>query len=161
MHSAVFEHIKGCDIFIASAAVADYKPAIAHDQKIKKEQDKITLQLERNKDILSDVANSLQRPFVVGFAAETEQLEKNAVEKLHNKNLDMIAANRVGQDQVGQDSENKQDIGFNSDYNALHVFWSNGSIELKYSRKSILANQLMQLIATQYQHKKQNEKNTA
>ena len=93
---------------------------------------------------------------LIGFAAETEQLEKNAVEKLHNKNLDMIAANRVG-----QDPENKQDIGFNNEYNALHVFWPGGNTELKYSRKSVLANQLIQLIATQYQHKKQNEKNTA
>lgn len=156
MHTAVFEQIKNCDIFIASAAVADYRPSATNKQKIKKDQNSLTLQLQRNKDILSDVANFSPKPFVVGFAAETEQLEKNAVEKLHNKNLDMIAAN-----QVGQDPENKQDIGFNSQYNALHVFWSNGGIELGYSRKSILANKLIQLIATQYQHKKQNEKNTA
>jgi phosphopantothenoylcysteine decarboxylase/phosphopantothenate--cysteine ligase len=156
MHTAVFEHINNCDIFISTAAVADYKPSIPHEQKIKKEQDKLTLQLERNKDILSDVASASSRPFVVGFAAETEQLEKNAVEKLHKKNLDMIAANRVG-----QDPENKQDIGFNNDYNALHVFWPGGKSELEYARKNILARQLIQLIATQYQLKKHNEKNTA
>jgi phosphopantothenoylcysteine decarboxylase/phosphopantothenate--cysteine ligase len=171
MHKAVSEHTKNCDIFIASAAVADYKPAITQEHKIKKGQDKITLQLERNKDILGDVANTLPRPYVVGFAAETEQLEKHALEKLKSKNLDMIAANLVGQIRVGQDrsgqnqnaqdSDIKQDIGFNSDYNALQVFWPGGNTELEYSRKSILARQLIQLIATQYQQKKQHEKNTA
>jgi len=156
MHHAVFEQIKNCDIFISSAAVADYKPAIVHQHKFKKKEDRLTLQLERNKDILSEVASSLSRPFVVGFAAETENLEKNALAKLNNKNLDMIAANLVGHDQ-----SNKQDIGFNSDYNALHIFWPNGNTELKYSRKSALADQLMQLIASHYQDKKKNEKNTA
>lgn len=156
MHDAVFEHINNCDIFIAAAAVADYKPTTTHEQKLKKDNDSLTLQLERNKDILSDVAHSTVHPFVVGFAAETEQLEKNALEKLQRKNLDMIAAN-----QVGKDPDKKQDIGFNSEYNALQVFWAEGKTSLELSRKDALARQLIQLIASRYQQKKQNEKNTA
>lgn len=156
MFNAVTHKLKDCDIFIGAAAVADYSPAIAHDQKIKKNKEELTLQLKRNKDILSYVARSRPRPFVVGFAAETENLEQHAKQKLINKNLDLIAAN-----QVGKSSNLNQDIGFNSDYNALHIYWHDGHTELSYTRKSVLADQLMQLIATHYQHKKQNEKNTA
>jgi phosphopantothenoylcysteine decarboxylase/phosphopantothenate--cysteine ligase len=156
MHEAVFKHIKNCDIFIAAAAVADYKPTTIHEQKLKKDNDSLTLQLERNKDILSDVAHCPDRPFVVGFAAETEQLEKNALEKLQRKNLDMIAANRVG-----KNLDEKQDIGFNSEYNALQVFWLDGKTSLKLARKDVLARQLIQLVASCYQQKKKNEKNTA
>ena len=156
MHHAVFKHMKNCDIFIATAAVADYKPATVHEQKLKKDKDSLSLRLERNKDILSDVAHSTTRPFVVGFAAETEQLEKNALEKLHRKNLDMIAANWVG-----KNLEEKQDIGFNSEYNALQVFWPDGKTSLELARKDVLARQLIQLVASCYQQKKKNEKNTA
>jgi phosphopantothenoylcysteine decarboxylase/phosphopantothenate--cysteine ligase len=156
MHDAVFEHIKNCDIFIATAAVADYKPTSKHEQKLKKDSDTLNLQLERNKDILSDVAHSAPRPFVVGFAAETEQLEKHALDKLHKKNLDMIAAN-----QVGKNLEEKQDIGFNSEYNALQVFWRDGDARLELARKDVLARQLIQLVASCYQQKKKHEKNTA
>lgn len=156
MYDAVFEHINNCDIFIASAAVADYKPVTTHEQKLKKDNDALMLQLERNRDILSDVAHLAARPFVVGFAAETEQLEKNALEKLQRKNLDMIAANWVG-----KNLQEKQDIGFNSEYNALQVFWPNGKTSLELARKSALARQLIHLIASCYQQKKKNEKNTA
>ena len=156
MHDAVFEHMQHCDIFIGTAAVADYKPVTAHEQKLKKDSDSLTLQLERNKDILYDVAHSKARPFVVGFAAETEQLEKHAQEKLQNKNLDMIAAN-----QVGKSLDEKQDIGFNSEYNALQVFWPEGQASLKMARKDALARQLIHLIASCYQQKKKHEKNTA
>ncbi len=156
MHEAVFDHLKHCDIFIAAAAVADYKPATTYEQKLKKDHDSLTLQLERNKDILYDVAHSKMRPFVVGFAAETEQLEENALKKLQKKNLDMIAANRVG-----KNIAEKQDIGFNSEYNALQVFWPEGQASLELARKDSLARQLIHLIASRYQQKKQHEKNTA
>lgn len=156
MYDAVFKHIKNCDIFIASAAVADYKPTTTHEQKLKKDNASLTLTLERNKDILSDVAHCPTRPFVVGFAAETEQLEKNALEKLQKKNLDMIAANLVG-----KNHQEKQDIGFNSEYNALQVFWPDGKTGLELARKDVLARQLIQLIASRYHQKKKNEKNTA
>jgi phosphopantothenoylcysteine decarboxylase/phosphopantothenate--cysteine ligase len=156
MHDAVFKHMKNCDIFIATAAVADYKPATSHEQKLKKDSASLSLHLERNKDILSDVAHSATRPFVVGFAAETEQLEKNALEKLQRKNLDMIAANKVG-----KNLDEKQDIGFNSEYNALQVYWPDGKTSLQLARKNVLARQLIQLVASCYQQKKNNEKNTA
>ena len=156
MHKAVFNNIKQCDIFIATAAVADYKPVEAHEQKLKKDSESLSLALERNPDILSDVAHASSRPFVVGFAAETENLESNAQSKLQRKNLDMIAANFVGKTEVDQ-----QDIGFNSEYNALHIFWENGSEQLETARKSVLARQLIQLITHNYQSYKKDEKNTA
>ncbi|MCK5262583.1 MAG: bifunctional phosphopantothenoylcysteine decarboxylase/phosphopantothenate--cysteine ligase CoaBC, partial [Gammaproteobacteria bacterium] len=156
MHKAVFDHLKECNIFIAAAAVADYKPVDAKKQKIKKDNESLNLALERNPDILSDVAHSKTRPFVVGFAAETENIEQNAQSKLQRKNLDMIAANFVGQTE-----NNKQDIGFNSEYNALQVFWANGSSTLELTRKSVLARQLIQLITNHYQAHKKDEKNTA
>jgi phosphopantothenoylcysteine decarboxylase/phosphopantothenate--cysteine ligase len=156
MHKVVFDNIKQCDIFIAAAAVADYKPVEAHEQKIKKDNESLNLALERTPDILSEVAHAANRPFVVGFAAETENLEKNAQTKLQRKNLDMIAANFVGQ------AENdKQDIGFNSEYNALQVFWAGGSNTLELTRKSVLARQLIQLITNHYQNYNKDEKNTA
>ena len=156
MHKAVFDHLSQCDIFIAAAAVADYKPAEAQDQKIKKDNESLTLSLQRNPDILSDVAHSSIRPFVVGFAAETENLEQNAQSKLQRKNLDMIAANFVG-----QSKDTKQDIGFNSEYNALQVFWTDGQTALETARKNVLARQLIQLISDHYQQNKNNEKDTA
>lgn len=156
MHKAVFDNLKQCDIFIAAAAVADYKPVEAHKQKIKKDNESLSLALERNPDILSDVAHAPNRPFVVGFAAETENLEKNALGKLQRKNLDMLAANFVGQTE-----NDNQDIGFNSEYNALHVFWADGGTSLETARKNVLARQLIQLITNHYQTHKKDEKNTA
>ena len=156
MHDEVFRHIKNCDIFIAAAAVSDYRPATTHEQKLKKDKASLSLQLERNRDILKDVAELQAPPFVVGFAAETEQLEKNALEKLRRKKLDMIAANMVG-----RNLEENQDIGFNSEYNALEVFWADGNTRLELTRKGPLARQLIGLIALRHQQKKQNEKNTA
>ena len=156
MHRAVFDELPSCDIFIGAAAVADYKPAEAQSQKIKKDSESLSISLQRNPDILGDVAHSKTRPFVVGFAAETENLEQHAKDKLHRKKLDMIAANFVG-----QSAETKQDIGFNSEYNALQVFWADGQTSLTTARKHVLARQLIQLIANHYQQTKNNEKNTA
>lgn len=156
MHKAVFDHLPQCDIFIAAAAVADYRPVEPRHQKIKKDGESLSLTLTRNPDILHDVAHAPNRPLVVGFAAETENLEKNARDKLARKNLDMIAANLVGQSKT-----EKQDIGFNSEYNALHVFWADGATTLELARKSALARQLMQLITNHYQINKKNEKNSA
>ncbi len=110
----------------------------------------LTLELERNPDILATVASSTPRPFVVGFAAETEALEQSARDKLERKQLDMIAANDVS----------KKDIGFGSEYNTLQVFWQDGQQTLARARKTSIARQLVQLIAHHY-NKKQHEKNTA
>ena len=145
MHEAVKNTIATCDIFIGSAAVADYRPATVFDQKIKKHESITNIEMVRNEDILAWVANQEPRPFVVGFAAETENLEKNARSKLEKKNLDMIAANLVG-----NNSGDKQDIGFHSDYNALDIFWDNGHVTLEQARKTIIAEQLTQQIAEHF-----------
>ncbi len=155
MYAAVMQQLPHKRIFISAAAVADYRPATASKQKLKKHAVQLSIELERTEDILSAVAGSSPRPFVVGFAAETENLEANARLKLERKSLDMIAANRVGKDAQAQD------IGFNSEYNALHVFWTDGEQVLKQARKSVLARELINLVAHHYNKNRQHEKNTA
>ena len=142
MHDAVKNAMSQCDIFIGSAAVADYRPETVHANKIKKHEAITNIKMVRNEDILAWVATQSPRPYVVGFAAETENLNENALTKLRKKNLNMIAANLVASD--------KQDIGFNSDYNALHLFWEQGHIQLEEARKSVLAKQLMTHVAEHY-----------
>jgi phosphopantothenoylcysteine decarboxylase/phosphopantothenate--cysteine ligase len=144
MHDAVMERIAGFDIFIAAAAVADYRPHRAATGKIKKSAGEMTLLLERNPDILAAVAALAGGPFTVGFAAETENVETHAVEKLRTKGLDMIAANEVG-----------AGTGFESEDNALHVLWEGGSVFLARTRKERLARQLLEVVATRY-HSKHN-----
>ncbi|GAA0343054.1 bifunctional phosphopantothenoylcysteine decarboxylase/phosphopantothenate--cysteine ligase CoaBC [Bowmanella denitrificans] len=143
MHQAVMAEVANMDIFIGCAAVADYRPAQQVEQKIKKNRDEMTLSLVKNPDILSDVAARPDRPFVVGFAAETQDMEHYARDKLSRKRLDMIAANDVS----------KQNIGFNSEQNALSVFWPSGETQLPLCDKHSLALQLLQVIAEQYKEK--------
>ena len=166
MKQAVFAAIDSCHIYISTAAVADYRVADVATQKIKKSEDSLNLQLVKNTDIISQVAGLSNRPYVVGFAAETENLQDNARGKLKYKNLDMIVAN-----DVSPADKNKPDIGFNSEYNALHVYWGdneqpeNEQPNEQYfdtARKSQLAKQLIALIAMQYKNKQSlNEKDTA
>ena len=138
MFDAVMKELEQkIDIFIGTAAVADYRPIRSENQKIKKNQEIMTIELERTPDILANVAKHAQRPFVVGFAAETQDVEKYALSKLEKKNLDMIAANHVG----------LKNQGFDSDFNALQVFWRDGSIELPHAPKSEIAKQLIEIIA--------------
>ncbi|MES9923503.1 MAG: bifunctional phosphopantothenoylcysteine decarboxylase/phosphopantothenate--cysteine ligase CoaBC [Candidatus Thiodiazotropha endolucinida] len=140
MYSSVMEHVENCDIFIAVAAVADYRPIQIATDKIKKNKEKLTLELVRNPDILAEVAATESPPFTVGFAAETEQIEQYADEKRRRKQLDIIAANRVGTDEGG----------FESDRNALLLLWQDGREELPMMTKSVLANRLAERIAAQY-----------
>ena len=132
------------DIYIGAAAVADYTPAQKQSQKIKKQEQKNHLLLQRTKDIVATVALLSDAPFVVGFAAETNNLEMYARAKLKNKKLDMIAANWVGQQQGG----------FENNENALQVFWHNGQKKLPMTDKKILAKQLITLIV-----ERRNDKN--
>jgi phosphopantothenoylcysteine decarboxylase/phosphopantothenate--cysteine ligase len=150
MLAAVQQQTQRCDIFISTAAVADYRVQQIAEHKIKKQNERITLDLVRNPDILATVTSSTPRPFVVGFAAETEAVDGHARDKLERKQLDMIAANDIS----------KKDIGFGSEYNTLQVFWPNGQQTLARARKTSIARQLIQLIAHHY-NKKQHEKNTA
>ncbi|MFT6916799.1 MAG: phosphopantothenoylcysteine decarboxylase/phosphopantothenate--cysteine ligase [Motiliproteus sp.] len=139
MLEAALAQMGQCEIFIAAAAVADYRPAAIAEQKIKKNNDAMTLSLVKNPDIVATVASHPQRPYTVGFAAETEKLLEHARGKLARKKLDMIIANDVAQ----------QGIGFNSDDNAVTVVTHSSEQHLQLASKTQLARQLIALIALQ------------
>lgn len=141
MYEAVMSRVSQCDIFIGAAAVADYRPQHVAASKIKKTHADINLALERTPDIVASVAalrsTGQDAPFTVGFAAETDDLEAHAQAKRAAKALDMIAANWVG----------RPGTGFDSDENALTLFWEGGGIQLPQSSKEKLARQLIAIIA--------------
>jgi len=136
MLTAVLRELPGTEVFISTAAVADYRPARAAEQKIKKTTDTLELAMERTADVLATVAARSERPFVVGFAAETEAVEQNARTKLLKKNLDMIAANEVGHDKA-----------FDCEDNQLIVLSRAARHELARAGKLTLARGLIALIA--------------
>ena len=144
MEAVVKEHIAEVDIFVASAAVADYRPVIVHQDKIKKKDDRLTIELEKNTDILSMVKANYSKTFCVGFAAETQDLETYARSKLTQKNIEMIAANLVGANAT------KTSGTFNSDSNELNIYWHGGDLKLELGSKTKLARQLIALIAQRY-----------
>ena len=132
---------EGCDIFIATAAVADYRVAQVAEHKIKKAGDELAVSLVKNPDIVATIAQQQQRPFMVGFAAETQNVEENAAGKLVAKKLDMIACNDVS----------RPDIGFASDENAMTVFFAQSyhmnKRELEKASKQEISQQLVESIA--------------
>lgn len=137
MHAAVFAALPA-QVYIGAAAVADYTPARVAATKIKKHRGPLTLELVPTADILADVAVHALRPrLVVGFAAETDNVEAYARGKLDNKRLDLLAANRVG----------IAGSGFESDDNALTVYWPGGERAFGPAPKTALAEQLLGLIA--------------
>ena len=138
MHEQAIELAKKSSVFVACAAVADYRVANVSEQKLKKtdSNDEMSIALVKNPDIVASVAALNNRPFTVGFAAETQDVEQYAKAKLSRKNLDMIAANDVA----------KSGQGFNSDDNALTVFWTDGSKSLPLTNKLELAKQLVTCI---------------
>ena len=140
MYDAVMERIARCDLFIGAAAVADYRPAEPAPSKLKKTNEQLTLELVRNPDIVQSVAALVGRPFTVGFAAETDQLEAHARGKLETKRLDMVAANLVAAGRGGFEDEN----------NALLVLWDGGRRSLPMMPKTRLAMALAELIAERY-----------
>ena len=137
MYDAAMAQLQDCDVFIACAAVADYRPARVEAQKIKKGAESMQLALERNPDIVAAVAAHENRPFTVGFAAETEKMLEYAEGKMSSKNLDMIVANDVSGDEAG----------FNSDQNAATILWNGGSREVELTSKGQLARILVEAIA--------------
>lgn len=137
MYDAVMAHTAQCDIFLSVAAVADYRCQTAATQKIAKKAETWTLTLERNPDIVASVASLPKKPFVVGFAAETEHLIDHARAKLHSKKLDMMIANQVG-----------PEMGIGSDENAVTVLWDNQQREYAKMPKQKLARELIALLAT-------------
>jgi phosphopantothenoylcysteine decarboxylase/phosphopantothenate--cysteine ligase len=140
MLEAVQREVAGTQIYISTAAVADYRPAKPADRKIKKTESCLDLDLERTVDILAAVAARPDRPFVVGFAAETNDVEMHARQKLAKKNLDLIAANEVGDDKV-----------FEKDDNALMVLWRNGGRQdIGPAPKALIAHDLIALVATRW-----------
>ncbi len=139
MYEAVHRELPTMDIFISAAAVADYRPPQAQPQKIKKTGDTMHLDLVKAPDILASVSASQRRPFVVGFAAETERVEQHAREKLLKKNLDMIAANLVG-----------EGLAFDCEDNALLVLWPGGARTLERAAKADIARQLVAIIAERF-----------
>ena len=139
MLAAVQRAIGDADVFISAAAVSDYRCSEVACEKIKKTSDTMTLALSRAPDVLATIGRSAKPPFLVGFAAETENVERNALAKLNGKNLDMIAANKVG-----------DGLAFDKDDNALTVYWQGGKCELSLTSKSALARQLIEVIAERY-----------
>ncbi len=139
MYAAVLAELPGTQVLVATAAVADYRPVTVADRKIKKKTEQLTIEMTRTTDILATVAAGANRPYVVGFAAETDSVEQNAREKLLRKNLDMIAANEVGTAKA-----------FDCEDNALLVLWRGGGrAELPRAPKRELAAALVELIAAQ------------
>jgi phosphopantothenoylcysteine decarboxylase/phosphopantothenate--cysteine ligase len=138
MYAAVHRQIADADVFIAAAAVADFQPVTVAKQKIKKQGAGagVKLDLEPAPDIVKSVADMAKRPFVVGFAAETDDVEDNARAKLKRKKLDMIAANHVG-----------DGIAFDCEDNALTVLWPGGKVEVARGPKIDVARALIALIA--------------
>ncbi|MFT4923969.1 MAG: phosphopantothenoylcysteine decarboxylase/phosphopantothenate--cysteine ligase [Phenylobacterium sp.] len=156
MHQAALALAPKSDIFIACAAVADYRPADIASEKIKKSADTMTITMVKNPDIVADVAGlSTNRPFTVGFAAETQNVEAYATGKMQRKKLDMICANNVAT--TGQ--------GFNADDNALSVFWPEGESvkchELPLADKTALAQSLIALIAVRYRNQQNQPSNSS
>ena len=140
MLRAVRDTLDETDIFIAAAAVSDYRVAQPFAQKLKKKDAEWTLILERTPDILATVAGVSNAPFTVGFAAETENLADYARAKLEEKHLDMIAANDVS----------REDIGFESAENELHLYWRDGERKIARAPKDRVARELISVIATRY-----------
>ncbi|MEW9798059.1 bifunctional phosphopantothenoylcysteine decarboxylase/phosphopantothenate--cysteine ligase CoaBC [Alteromonas sp. CYL-A6] len=140
MLDATMKVIDSADIFIGTAAVADYRAASVSDQKIKKTGDELTLTFIKNPDILANVASLPQPPFTVGFAAESHDLAQYAKDKLTRKRLAMIAANDI----------TVPGLGFNSNENALHVFWPGGDKTLPPMSKNALAGELVSMIAARF-----------
>jgi len=141
MHKAVVQDIEQCDIFIAVAAVADYRPVDLAEHKIKKKHDRMTIEMVKNPDILAEVAALKNPPFCVGFAAETSNVVEYARAKLKQKNLQMIAANHVG----------GSETGFGTPDNAITLISPDNVVELPKTNKHALARKLLEHIATQYQ----------
>ncbi|MFI0488162.1 MAG: bifunctional phosphopantothenoylcysteine decarboxylase/phosphopantothenate--cysteine ligase CoaBC [Yersinia sp. (in: enterobacteria)] len=144
MEQAVNTRAAQQNIFISCAAVADYRAACVSGEKIKKQGDEMTLNLVKNPDIVAGVALMVKnRPFVVGFAAETQNVEEYARQKLVQKKLDLICANDVS----------LAEHGFNSDTNALHLFWPTGEKRLQLSDKLLLSQRLIDEIVSLYDEK--------
>jgi phosphopantothenoylcysteine decarboxylase/phosphopantothenate--cysteine ligase len=138
MHDAVHRQLRGCDVLVMCAAVADYKPAKISAQKIKKRNETLSLELTPTRDILTSLPKQDREFLVVGFAAETNNLERNAQKKLREKNCDIIVANNVS----------SADSGIESDANEVTLFFRNGEKEnISRAPKKIIARELVKIFS--------------
>ena len=141
MYEAVMSNIKDFDILISTAAIADYKPANYSKTKYKKNQNNISIEFKRGIDIITTVSNKYKNIYTVGFAAETDSLKKNSLDKLTKKNLNMI---------VGNIANHELKLGFESDYNEVTIFTKNKSLKIALSKKSEIAKSGLSAIADDY-----------
>ena len=141
MYEAVMSNAKDFDILISTAAIADYKPANYSKAKYKKNQNNISIEFKRGIDIISTVSNKYKNIYTVGFAAETDSLKKNSLDKLTKKNLNMI---------VGNIANHELKLGFESDYNEVTIFTKNKSLKIALSKKSEIAKSILNVIADDY-----------
>lgn len=139
MADVVKGQVGDAQLFVAAAAVADYRPRQVVDKKIKKDAAALKIELERTEDILASVAKENETLFCVGFAAETHDLEHYARGKLERKKLAMVAANLVG-----------EGLGFNADGNQLNVYWREGERQIEFADKRTVARELIEIIAERY-----------
>ena len=139
MYESVMHHIKGMDVYIGTAAVSDYSPAHINESKLKKDGSNaaMTLALKENQDILKSVSELNDRPYVVGFAAETEDLIENAEKKLKNKKLDLIVANDVSD----------KEIGFDSDQNEVTLITHKGKELIQRQNKKKISKKIIDFIS--------------
>jgi len=141
MYEAVMSNAKDFDILISTAAIADYKPANYSKTKYKKNQNNISIEFKRGIDIINTVSNKYKNIYTVGFAAETDSLKKNSLDKLTKKNLNMI---------VGNIANHELKLGFESDYNEVTIFTKNKSLKIELSKKSEIAKSVLNVIADDY-----------
>lgn len=138
MYNEVMDRYEGTDLVIKTAAVADYRPITRARHKLKKSEERLILELERNPDILEELGRRKTNQFLVGFAAETEHIEQYASDKLRRKHLDLIVANNISQFGCGFDSNN----------NEVFIYDSGGLVEhIPFMAKSEMAKQILQLAA--------------
>jgi len=139
MYDCVMDLVEDADIVIKTAAVSDYRPVVMAEHKIKKDADRLTLELEKTRDILKEIGHRKGNRLVIGFAAETQNLRENATQKLTEKKLDLIVGNVIG----------APDSGFALDTNQVTFFFPDGSTEkMEVMDKGILAHRLLDRIAT-------------
>ena len=144
MLDAVMSSVQHFDIFISTAAIADYKPVNYSNTKHKKNENNINIEFTRGTDILKTVSEKYKNIFTVGFAAETDSMKENTIEKLHKKNLDMI---------VGNIANHELGLGFESDYNKVTIFSHNGTKEIDEGKKTNIALNILDFIANEYSKK--------